>query len=83
MYDLESERRVLSSMLNSEDSCIEAYNSLSAADFYSPQHGTIYELICSLFEREIKPTYLELIKEGHIIGMFSNTQDTEDFRTLH
>ncbi|HBQ85336.1 MAG TPA: DNA helicase [Syntrophomonas sp.] len=82
MYDLESERRVLSSMLNSEDSCIEAYNSLSAADFYSPQHGTIYELICSLFEREIKPTYLELIKEGHIIGMFSNTQDTEDLKYI-
>jgi replicative DNA helicase len=69
-------------MLNSEDSCIEAYNSLSVTDFYSPRHGTIYELICSLFEREIKPTYLELIKEGHAIGIFSSTQEIEDLKYI-
>jgi replicative DNA helicase len=82
MYDLESERRVLSSMLNSEDSCIEAYNLLGATDFYSPRHATIYELVCSLFEREIRPTYLELIKEGHTIGFFTSAQDTEELKYI-
>ncbi len=36
LYDLESERRVLSSMLHSEEACVEAYHLLTALDFYSP-----------------------------------------------
>ncbi|HZW49621.1 MAG TPA: DnaB-like helicase C-terminal domain-containing protein [Bacillota bacterium] len=75
---MESERRVLSAMLHSETACIEAYNGLSAADFFSPQHATIFELTTSLYEREIHPTFVELIKEGHSLGIFTSQRDIED-----
>jgi replicative DNA helicase len=82
LIDLESERRVLSSMLHSEDACIEAYNSLQVSDFYSPQHGTVFELTSSLYEREIRPTYVELIKEAHVLGMLTSTRDIEDLQYI-
>lgn len=65
-------------MLHSETACIEAYNGLSAADFFSPQHATIFELTTSLYEREIHPTFVELIKEGHSLGIFTSQRDIED-----
>ena len=65
-------------MLHSEAACIEAYNGLSAADFFSPQHATIFELTTSLYEREIHPTFVELIKEGHSLGIFTSQRDIED-----
>ncbi|HPR92958.1 MAG: DnaB-like helicase C-terminal domain-containing protein [Syntrophomonadaceae bacterium] len=80
LFDLESERRVLSSMLHSEEACIEAYSSLLAADFYAPRHATIFDLICSLFDREIRPTYVELLKEGNNLGMFTNPRDLEEIK---
>ncbi len=77
LFDLESERRVLSAMLHAEAACIEAFNSLTAGDFFSPLHATVFELSCSLFEREIHPTFVELIKEGHGLGIFTNPRDIE------
>jgi len=82
LIDLESERRVLSSMLHSEEACIEAYNSLRVTDFYSPQHGTVFELTSSLYEREIRPTYVELIKEAHTLGILTNSRDIEDLEYI-
>lgn len=77
LFDLESERRVLSAMLHAEAACIEAFNALTAGDFFSPQHATVFELSCSLYEREIHPTFVELIKEGHSLGIFTNPRDIE------
>lgn len=82
LIDMESERRVLSSMLHSEEACIEACNSLTSSDFYSPQHATVFELISSLYEREIRPTYVELIKEAHNLGMLTSTRDIEDLQYI-
>jgi len=82
LFDLESERRVLSSMLHSEEACIEAYNSLAVSDFYSPQHGTVFELVSSLYEREIRPTYVELVKEAHNLGMLTSPRDIEDLKYI-
>jgi Replicative DNA helicase len=82
LIDLESERRVLSSMLHSEEACIEVCNSLTTEDFYSPQHATVYELTCSLYEREIRPTYVELIKEAHNLGILTSTRDIEDLQYI-
>lgn len=82
LFDLESERRVLSSMLHSEDACIEAYNSLAAGDFYAPRHGSLFELICSLFEREVRPTYVEILKEAHTLGLFNNPRDIEELKYI-
>ncbi|MDD2511063.1 MAG: DnaB-like helicase C-terminal domain-containing protein [Syntrophomonas sp.] len=82
LIDLESERRVLSSMLHSEDACIEVYDLLSNADFYSPRHATIFDLAISLFEREIRPTLVELLKEGHSLGVFTNPRDIEELKYI-
>jgi replicative DNA helicase len=54
LYDMRSERRVLSSMLHSEDACIEAHDQLAVSDFYSPRNGTFFALICSLYERDVR-----------------------------
>lgn len=82
LYDLESERRVISSMLHSEEACIQVYNDLSAVDFYSPRHATVFDLTVSLYEREIRPTYVELIKEGHSLGVFTNPRDMEELKYI-
>jgi len=82
LFDLESERRVLSSMLHSEEACIEVCNAMQGSDFYSPQHATIYELTKSLYEREIRPTYVELIKEAHNLGMLTSTRDSEEIKYI-
>lgn len=78
LIDLESERRVLSSMLHAEEACIEAYNALQTGDFYSPLHATIFELTCSLYEREVNPTYVELLKEAHNLGLLTSMRDIEE-----
>jgi replicative DNA helicase len=82
IFDLESEKRVLSSILHSEDACIEAHNSLSAADFYSPKHATIFELTVTLFTREIRPTYVEVLKEGHALGLLKSTRDIDELKHI-
>lgn len=82
LMDMESERRVISSMLHSEDACIEAYHSLQTADFYAPKHATIFDLLCSLFEREVRPTYVEVLKEAHSLGMLTNPRDIEEIKYI-
>lgn len=82
LFDLESERRVLSAMLHSEDACIESYNSLQSSDFYAPRHANLFELACSLYEREIRPTYVELLKEAHTLGLFASPRDIEDVKYI-
>ncbi|MGI6453784.1 MAG: replicative DNA helicase [Syntrophomonadaceae bacterium] len=82
LFDLESERRVISSMLHNEEACIEGYTILSADDFYSPKNRTVYELACSLFEREIYPTIVEILKEGQALGLLTNTRDIEELKYI-
>ncbi len=82
LMDMESERRVLSSMLHSEDACVEAYHCMQTADFYVPKHAAIFDLLCSLFEREIRPTYVELLKEAHSLGMLNNPRDIEEVKYI-
>ncbi len=82
LFDLESEQRVLSSMLHSEDACIEAYNLLIASDFYSPRNALLFELSCGLYLREIRPTLVEVLKEGHNLGLFTNPRDIEELKYI-
>ncbi len=82
MFDLESEKRVLSSIMHSEEACIEAHNSLNAADFYSPKHATVFELTVALYAREIRPTYVEVLKEGHSLGLLKSTRDIEELKHI-
>jgi replicative DNA helicase len=82
LFDLDSERRVLSAMFDSEESCIEAYNALKASDFYSPRHALVFDLLCNLFERETRPTFVEVLKEGHELGMFADPQEIEEIKYI-
>ncbi len=82
LFDLESERRVLSAMLYSEDACIEAYSTLASSDFYSPKHATIFDLTCSLYEREVRPTFVELLKEAHSLKILTNPKDIEELKYI-
>ncbi len=82
LFDLESEQRVLSAILHSEDAGIEAYNLLAASDFYSPRNGLLFELCSSLYLREVRPTLVEVLKEGHILGLFSNPRDIEELKYI-
>jgi replicative DNA helicase len=82
LMDSESERRVLSSMMHSEEACVEAYHALQSADFYSPKNASIFDLLCSLFERDIRPTYVELLKEAHSLGMLNSPRDVEEIKYI-
>lgn len=82
LFDLESEQRVLSSILHSEDACIEAYNLLTPSDFYSPRNALIFELCTNLYQREVRPTLVEVLKEGHTLGLFTNPRDIEDLKYI-
>lgn len=78
LVDLESERRVLSGMLNSEEARIEAYDSIREEDFYHPLHRTVFSLICQLYKRDVKPTFAELLKESQNLNLFRNQQEISE-----
>jgi replicative DNA helicase len=78
LYDLESERRVLSGMLNSEEACLEGYTSLQEEDFYYPLHRVVYSLICQLYRNEVNPTYAELLKEAQQMGLIRTPQEISE-----
>lgn len=82
LFDLESEQRVISAILHSEDACIESYNLLAASDFYSPRNALIFELCSGLYLREVRPTLVEVLKEGHILGLFTNPRDIEELKYI-
>ncbi|NLW44913.1 MAG: AAA family ATPase [Syntrophomonadaceae bacterium] len=78
LVDLESERRVLSGMLNSEEARIEAYDSLKEEDFYHPLHRMVFSLICQLYKRDVKPTFAELLKEAQNLNLFRTQQEISE-----
>ncbi|MGE5454611.1 MAG: replicative DNA helicase [Methylocystaceae bacterium] len=82
LFDLESERRVLSAMVHSTEACVEAYQALTREDFYYQQHQIIYDLVANLFERDIQPTYVELLKEAQVVDLFSTPQQLEELRYI-
>lgn len=78
LVDLESERRVLSGMLNSEEARIEAYDSIKEEDFYHPLHRMVFSLICQLYKRDVKPTFAELLKESQNLNLFRTQQEISE-----
>ncbi|NLW90162.1 MAG: AAA family ATPase [Syntrophomonadaceae bacterium] len=69
-------------MLHSEEACIEAYDQLSISDFYSPHNGNVFAMICNLYERDLRPTYVELLKEGHSLGVLTSPADIEQLKYI-
>lgn len=75
--DIESERCIIAAMLSSDESMIETCSTMQAEDFYEPRHRAMYSILSDLFIRSIKPTYLEMLKEGVKQGTFSSIEDRE------
>lgn len=82
LFDRESERHVLAAMLENEESCLEAYTQLQKEDFYVPFHSILFDLISSLYERDIVPSFIELLKEGHLLGMFESAAELEELQFI-
>jgi replicative DNA helicase len=80
--DLEAEKRVLSAMLHDEPACIEALDILNEDDFSQPFSRSTFLLIDSLYHRGIKPTLVEVIKEGYTLGFISNPRDMEELQYI-
>ncbi len=76
-YDIESERCLISAMLADEQSLIETCATMQTDDFYEPRHQAMYDILYDLFTKAIKPTYLELLKEGHKRGTLSTLEDRD------
>lgn len=75
LYDRESEYHVLAAMLDNDEACLEAYTRLNKDDFYIPLHSVVFSLITSLYERDIQPSFIELLKEGRLLGYFESEND--------
>jgi len=75
--DIDSERCIIASMLASEESMIESCATMQTDDFYEPRHKAMFDILNGLYVKAIKPTYLQLLKEGVKQGTFSDAEDRE------
>lgn len=83
MYiDTEAERRVLSAMMHSETACIEAIDSLDEAVFSDELNRNVFVLIKDLYLRGVKPTFVEVIKEGVRLGFIASVRDNERVKEI-
>ena len=80
--DTEAERRVLATMMHSETACIEALDSLTDNDFTVPFHRDLFLLIQSLYIRNVRPTYIEVLKEGDKLGFVKGMQTLEELKYI-
>ena len=76
-HDIDSERSIIASMLASEESMIETCATMQTDDFYEPRHQAMFDILSGLFMKAIKPTYLEMLKEGVKRGTLSSIDDRE------
>lgn len=76
-FDYSSERSLIAAMLESEESLIEVAATLQTEDFYEPRHRIMYDILTGLYARSIKPTYLEMLKEGHKLGTLNKIEDRD------
>lgn len=64
-------------MLDSEESLIESCATMQTEDFYEPRHKAMFDILSSLYARAIKPTYLEMLKQGVKQGTLPSPEDRE------
>ena len=67
-------------MLHSETACIQALDALSDKDFSDPFHSDLFLLIQAIFTQGIKPTMVELLKEGMKLGFIKSVQEVEKIK---
>lgn len=76
-YDTESERCIIAAMLSADESVIEVCSTMQTDDFYEPRHRVMYSILSELYGKAIKPTYLEMIKQGFKEGNLFTNEDRE------
>lgn len=80
--DIEAEQRVLSCILCSESACSKVLTENDESDFYRPFHQSILSLVRTLYKRGLKPTSVEVIKEGYTVGIIKSQEDVESLRYI-
>jgi len=80
--DYDAECRVLSSMLHSEQSCIEALGALTGDEFSDNQNRQVFLLALSLYTKNVRPTLVEVLKEGHTLGFITSIKDIESLKHI-
>ncbi len=80
--DIEAEHRVLSSMLHSEKSCLEAMVRTSNEDYSDHTARQIFTLASSICKRGTKPSYIEVLKEGSGLGLFKDREGYEQLKYI-
>lgn len=80
--DTEAERRVLATMMHNETACIEALDTLTENDFTVPFNRNLFLLIQSLYIRNVRPTYVEVLKEGDKLGFVKGMQTLEELKYI-
>lgn len=67
-------------MLHSETACVQTLDTVSESDFSDPFNRDLFLLIQAIFTQGIKPTYIELLKEGEKLGFIKGAKDAERIR---
>ena len=80
--DYDAECRVLSAMMHSEIACIEAVDLLHEDEFSDYLNRQVFLLMQSLYIRGIRPTLVEIFKEGHTLGFLTKTKDIESIKYI-
>ncbi len=74
LHDTETEARVLSAIINSEQALLETIGVLQEEDFQHTVNKNLFLAATSLYERGIRPTYIELAKELRHSGIITLEQ---------
>lgn len=69
-------------MLHSESACIKTIEIVTDNDFSDPFTRDLFMLTQSLFTQNIKPTTVELLKEGQKLGFIKSSEDIEKIRHI-
>ncbi len=80
--DVEAEQRIISALLHSENACIETFTLISEDDFYGPINRDLFLLTKSLYGRGVRPTYVEVLKEGIELGFLADRSIREEVQHI-
>jgi replicative DNA helicase len=78
---LESEKAVLSAMITSTDSILQAISILKATDFYNPYNQQVFEIIAKMFQKNITIdmyTLFEVLEKKQLINKDEGLTDLID-----
>lgn len=80
--DIEAEQRVISALLHSETACAEAFSGINEDEFADRTNRDVFLLAKSLYARGVRPTLVEVFKEGRTLGYIEKSQDLEKIKHI-